>query len=500
MSVVVTSEGIGPRRECLHCASARIGAVLRQSLPVAALFALVASVGTSGRPQAPNPNTRALETALDRYVAAPDASFRFEVAATLPADGATVTLLDLTSQQWLTGAEVDEPVWRHWLTVIRPQVVSSETALLFITGGSRTRPRPTAPSADLLRIARATNTVVAELRMVPNQPIVFRDDPAKKERVEDDFIAYTWNKFLETGEVRWPAQFPMTKSAVRAMDAVSAFTASPAGGSATVSRFVVSGASKRGWTTWTTAAVDRRVVAIAPLVIDLLNVEPSFIHHWRAYGFWAPSVKDYVDHGIMEWRGTPQFRALMRLVEPFEYRARLTMPKLLINASGDQFFLPDSSQFYVRDLPGETVLRYVPNADHSLEKSDASQTLEAFYSSVVRNVRRPSFTWTFGDDGSIRVVSKDLPRTVTLWQAVNPSARDFRVETIGAAYQPTPLTLVGPNTWSARISAPARGWVAGFVELTFDVGGQPLKMTTGVRVLPDRLPFEAPVAKRAVGQ
>ena len=188
----------------------------------------------------------------------------------------------------------------------------------------------------------------------------------------------------------------------------------------------MSGASKRGWTTWTTAAVDRRVVAIAPLVIDLLNVEPSFIHHWRAYGFWAPAVKDYVEHGIMDWRGTPQFRALMRLVEPFEYRARLTMPKLLINASGDQFFLPDSSQFYVRDLPGETALRYVPNADHSLEKSDVSpDARDVLRVDRPNNVRRPSFTWTFGDDGSIRVVSKDLPKAVTLWQAVESRGTRF---------------------------------------------------------------------------
>ena len=171
----------------------------------------------------------------------------------------------------------------------------------------------------------------------------------------------------------------MTKSAVRAMDAITAFMASPAGGAHRVARFVVSGASKRGWTTWTTAAVDRRVIAIAPEVIDLLNVEPSFVHHWQAYGKWSEAVQDYVDRGLMDWIGTPTFRALMQIEEPYEYRNRLTMPKLLLNAAGDQFFLPDSSRFYFDDLPGEKLLRYIPNADHSLDKTDVFETLEAFY-------------------------------------------------------------------------------------------------------------------------
>ena len=61
--------------------------------------------------------------------------------------------------------------------------------------------------------------MVAELRMMPNQPVMFKDDPSRKPRSEDDFIAYTWDKFLRTGDEKWPARLPMTKSAVRAMDA-----------------------------------------------------------------------------------------------------------------------------------------------------------------------------------------------------------------------------------------------------------------------------------------
>ena len=58
------------------------------------------------------------------------------------------------------------------------------------------------------------------------------------------------------------------------------------------------------------------------------------------------------------------------------------MPKFIINASGDQFFLPDSSQFYFDELPGVRYLRYVPNADHSLKGSDATESLLACYNAI----------------------------------------------------------------------------------------------------------------------
>jgi PhoPQ-activated pathogenicity-related protein len=458
-------------------------------------LALSPSGGLAGQAAPSTSTSRAIQTALDRYVAAPDDSFAWKATKTLRAEGAAATLIDLTSQRWLTEAEVEQPVWKHWMFVVTPEKVTTDIALLFISGGRNDRNPPNAPSPWLVDTARETGSIVAELRMVPNQPVVFKDDPARKPRVEDDFIAYTWSHFLRTGEERWLARLPMTKSAVRAMDAVTAFAASADGGSHKVARFVVSGASKRGWTTWTTAAVDTRVIAIAPAVIDLLNVEPSFIHHYRAYGAWSDAVKDYEEQGIMNWIGTPQFRKLLAIEEPYEYRDRLTMPKLLVNASGDQFFLPDSSQFYFDKLKGEKHLRYVPNTSHALDKSDAIETVQSFYAAVVANKPRPDFSWTFEKDGAIKVVAKDRPQTVTLWQATNPDARNFRHDVIGSAYQPTVLTPSGPNTWIARV-APAKGWTACFVELTFATGTKyPLKLTTAVRVTPDTLPFAAPVAK-----
>jgi PhoPQ-activated pathogenicity-related protein len=233
-------------------------------------------------------------------------------------------------------------------------------------------------------------------------------------------------------------------------------------------------------------------VAIVPIVIDVLNIEPSMMHHYAAYGFWAPSIGDYTAFRIMDWNGTPEYRALMKIEEPYQYRHRFTMPKFIMNASGDQFFLPDSSQFHFNDLPGVKYLRYVPNADHSLKGSDAYETLLACYGAVLNNSHLPQFSWTLEKDGAVRVTATDTPSAVKLWQATNPNARDFRLETLGPAWQSTILTDTGGGVYLAKVPEPSKGWTAFFVELTFPSGNQlpPFKFTTQVRVVPDVLPYK----------
>jgi len=436
-----------------------------------------------------------VETALDRYVAAPDPTFRYRLVRSYPALDETTHVLEMTSQTWLSSQEVDRPEWTHWLVIVVPRKVSSSIGLLFIGGGRNSDAAPVAADPMLARIARNSSAVAAELRMVPNQPLLFRGD--RQSRSEDALIAYAWDRFLRTGQERWLPRLPMTKAAVRAMDTVTEFLRTEAGGGLMVDRFVVCGGSKRGWTAWTTAAVDRRVVAIVPFVIDLLNLEVSMIHHRRAYGFWAPAIADYERMGIMNWMGTPQFRALLRAVEPYHYRERFTMPKLIVNAAGDQFFLPDSSQFYFDDLPGEKHLRYIPNVDHSLRGSDAAETLMAFFESVIYERPRPRFSWTMPPEGGILVKTEDKPLAVHLWQATNPAARDFRLERIGPAYKSSPMVEDGDGLYRAVVPAPPKGWTAYFVELVFPSGGRyPLKLTTSVRVVPDRLPHPPPRPRR----
>jgi PhoPQ-activated pathogenicity-related protein len=268
--------------------------------------------------------------------------------------------------------------------------------------------------------------------------------------------------------------------------------AGPDQGALTIDTFVVAGGSKRGWTTWTTGIVDKRVVSIVPIVIDVLNTVPSFKHHWDAYGFYAPAVDNYVEHGIMEWQDTAEYQALLDIVEPYEYRDRLTLPKLMINATGDQFFLPDSHRFYFDALKGHKYIRYVPNADHSLDGTDVIETLCAWQYAIVNQKPLPRFDWKVDwAQGATHVQVKDRPAKILLWQATNPEARDFRVETLGKVWTSSPLTADAQGRIVASVTKPDRGWTAFLVELIYAIEGAPtpLKLTSGVAVVPDVLPF-----------
>ena len=431
-------------------------------------------------------------TALDRYVAEPDPAYSYKLVDTLKGDGVTGYVLRMTSQKWLTEKEVNHPVWEHWLTIMRPDKVGMNKSMLFITGGSRDRGAPKSPDKMLATFAKATGSVVAELRGVPNQPLQFEKEG--RDRVEDELIAYTWDKYLRTGDERWPARLPMTKAAVRAMDTVTDFCAKKESGGVKVDSFVVSGGSKRGWTAWTTAAVDKRVVAVIPIVIDTLNVQASGAHHFKAYGFFAPSLGDYVEMGLQDWFGKPEYQRLLDIEEPYEYRERLTMPKFIINATGDQYFPPDNSQFYFHELPGVKYLRYVPNADHSLDGTDAPETVLGCYAAVLTGAPLPKLSWEIEGENAIRVKTQDRPVEVRLWQATNPKARDFRVETLGKVWQSRTLKEESPGVYVGKVEKPAHGWTAFMVELTYPTrqGAPPLKFTTQVRIVPDVLPFKFP--------
>lgn len=431
-------------------------------------------------------------SSLEAYVKAKDDAFEYKLVDEIKGQGYTTYVIRMVSQKWLTTKEVKDPIWWHWLTLIVPDGASTNIGMVFINGGSHTTKQPTKADDMLLQVALGSQSIVANLHNIPNQPTVFQNDDYGP-RVEDELIAYGWRQFLEGGakteDAEWLARFPMTKAAVRAMDVVSEFTEKNT--NKKIDQFVIAGASKRGWTTWTTAIVDDRVIAIVPIVIDMLNMIPSFNHHWQVYGAWAPAIGDYQREGIMEWQNSQEYQKLAKQTEPYHFLDQLTLPKLLLNATGDQFFIPDSWQFYWNDLKGEKHLRNVPNSEHSMGGTDAIESLVAFYQMILAKKERPDFDWKVVD-GTIHIQT-DLafpPTALTLWQAHNPKARSFQVDEIGRSYTASTIPKASDGKYTINLKEPTTGWSAFYVELTFaGLGEIPLKLSTGVVVTPDKYPY-----------
>jgi PhoPQ-activated pathogenicity-related protein len=430
-------------------------------------------------------------TLLKDYVQAPDSIFRYEIVHSVPGEQYDYHVLKMYSQHWLTPDIVDQTEWWHWVSMVVPKETPYSTAMLWIGGGSTNSKMPESPNDLILAAATSTNSVVAQIHNVPFQPITFANDTFG-ERYEDEIISYGWRKFLEGGakdeDAIWLARFPMTKAAKLAMDAVTEVVQKNY--QKPIQSFMVGGASKRGWTTWTTAATDDRVIAIAPVVIDLLNLVPSFQHHWRNYGFWAPAVGDYVREGVMNWVGTPEFDRMMEITEPYAFRKDYDMPKLIINAAGDEFFQPDSWKFYWDSLPGEKHIMYVPNSGHDVGKSDALPNLISFYKSILNQGKRPSYGWKVeGDQIKITFDTANKPAAIKLWSAYNPLSRDFRIDVFGPNWTSEDIAVPDTGELTVNLIIPESGYRGYFVELTYG-GDHPLKVTSGIDILPRTYPFE----------
>jgi hypothetical protein len=83
---------------------------------------------------------------------------------------------------------------------------------------------------------------------------------------------------------------------------------------------------------------------------------------------------------------------------------------------------------------------------------------------------------------------------VNLWQAVNPTARDFRDYVVGDPWSSTPLSDEGGGVYIAEAILPEAGWKGMFVELLFDLGyDYPFMVTTEVSIFPDDLPYATDV-------
>lgn len=388
----------------------------RQAYPLVLLLLLVLSVSVGAAP-------------LDDYVNTPDTCFAWQVLdeSQLPT-GEALYQLSFTSQIW-KGIP-----WQHRLTLIVPQSIKSNSVLMYIGGsGSGKNEIPM-----LSPLAQAVQAPVAILFDVPNQPLF---DGLR----EDALISLTFEKFIETDDASWLLLLPMTKSAVRALDTIDQFMDAQLGRE--VDSYIVTGASKRGWTTWLTAAVDPRLQAIVPIAYDNLDLHKQMEHHLISFGSYAQKIDDYTERGLQQMLGTQQGKKLAAIVDPHAYRERYTLPKLIVRGSNDPYWPTDALLLYVDDLPGPTWIHNDPNGGHGLSDIErVITTIAGFFhaqtGALPLTLEPVEWNVKEGEESfSLEVISSLPAAAFNLWSAEGPT-RDLRegawsAETVGPGQRHT---------------------------------------------------------------
>ncbi len=414
-------------------------------------------------------NLRAAD-ALEAYLARPDDSFKWEIESRKMIGEFGVAHVLMTSQTWRSNA------WRHDLQIaVPPEVRHPDTAFLLISGdGTGNSYR------ELLGLlAASAGAPVAIITRIPNQPLY-------DGRKEDALIAYTFDKYLRSGDETWPLLFPMVKSAVRGMDTVQAVAKQEKGYD--IKKFVIAGASKRGWTTWLTGAMDKRVVAIAPMVIDMLNMKAQMDWAQKVYGKQSEQIRDYTEIGLIEHMDDPPMKKLRGWVDPYSYRERYrNIPKLILLGTNDPYWTVDSLRHYWGELPGQKLIFQTPNAGHNLGGGkQAFQTMAAFFQMIADQEELPTFDWKFDTGPKARLHMKvNRPAaSIRLWTA-DSADRDFRND----QWTSRELEIKpGSSIADTSIELPAAGYRAVMGEVVLKTAaGREYKLSTQVQVFPDNI-------------
>lgn len=412
------------------------------------LFSLVL-----GFAQAPNE--------LFAYVRATEGQSQWELVRSQPGASASSFVLRLRSQVW-RGIP-----WEHKLTLIEPNNLAVEDAVLLYISGD-----PNPGDAILgLSVASASGLRVAILNSVPNQPLFGLR--------EDALIAYTFEQYLKTGEADWPLLFPMVRSVLSAMEALSSFLGERG---VKVRGFVVAGASKRGWTTYlTAAAAPARVLGIIPIVFDFLNFPVQLLRQRELFGEPSAMLRDYTARGLTEVfsAGAKEAR-LAWLVDPYSYRYAYTMPKLIVVGSNDPYWASDATSLYWPGLPDPKLLLVVPNAGHNvLDFTRVLASVSTFARAVAEGVELPKLEWSYRWEGEKVALSLRAdwgPAAARVWQTVS-----LKPDLRAARWEAQDLLELGP-TLNVAV-APTLGFTGIFLELEFSVGGRRLFLSTPIRIL-----------------
>lgn len=452
----------------------------------AALFLMVGVFISSARAEEPV----LASSALKDFVSQKDDAFQFEVMQRGDIANCKWLRLHMVSQHW------KDTDWKHVVWIIAPNSwidsknagtsdspIQDDSALLLISGGSwkdqwgDKSPDNMEPNGEMkimAKVAETTNCPTVVVSQIPFQPMLGN-------RHEDALISETFRRYLAGEGDDWPLLMPMVRAAIRTMDATQSVVESE--WKHPIRRFTVTGASKRGWTTWLTSAVDSRVDAMAPMVIDMLNMPIQMKHQVATWGKYSEEIEDYTRLDLPKYLSTPGGVSLQRIVDPFRYRKSLVQPKLLIFGTNDRYWPLDACNLYWQDLDSPKYLLYVPNQPHGIaDYPRLVGGLCALHRSRTGQGELPKLNWSVAPkDGKMVLTMKSDVAAVKaeLWQAFSQT-RDFR----DSKWTATDMQCDDALEHSGACETPKEGYAAFFGDWTFEIeGGMPVHFTTNVRIV-----------------
>lgn len=411
------------------------------------------------------PSDAEIPQAIFKFMEKPEPDYGWSIDNSIENDNGAIHQVTLTSQTW------HDITWKHDLYLYEPKTVRHATkVLLFINGGSTGR-KPNESSMEIGQaLANATGATVASLHQVPNQPLFGR-------RYEDDAITETWLRYLKSGDESWPLLFPMVKSAVKAMDAVQEIAEEYR--DVNVDGFVITGASKRGWTSWLTPVVDDRIIGTAPMVIDMLNMRAQMKYQKAMWGKFSDSINDYTDKGLVNLgEESDRERNLRLMMDPYTYRAKLSLPKLIVNGANDPYWCTDALNQYWDGLQGDNNhILQLPNSGHGLQGNQelALRSIAVFFDCVASGSPFPKLAWNWDEAArTLTIEASPVPKRVQLWTALSDD-QDFRPDRFSSA-ELDPKAGV----YSATIDREEGKHKAFFAAAMYERGGLEFSQTTQI--------------------
>ncbi|KAK5584604.1 hypothetical protein RB653_006218 [Dictyostelium firmibasis] len=459
---------------------------------------------------------------LKNYVEKKDPNYKWNLNATYDTNfNSKIYILELTSQQWMKDHSNDS-IWKHWLTICVPNDYDSTLKIghLHIIDGMNqnwTTPALQSLSPFSMDICNQTSAITSTLYQVPNQFITFENDGIPRQ--EDDIVAYTWRKYIDSKVSDWVSLLPQTKAGTAAMTAIQEFGKQKS--FYNIEKFVVSGASKRGWTTYGLAMIgEKRLAAAVPMVIGVPNLVKDIKEQMISFGNWSWALNSYINQGIPSFFDTEYFKVVTDIVDPINYLDVMeSIPKFIILTVHDEFFVPDSTKFYYNQIKGEKRLALFQTNHGVSTFKGVSTEVSKYFKLISKNQQRPELTWNIvyssdNNSGTInmKVIKGGTPSKVVVYSVntFSKTKRDFRMFTcfsdscyqnFTGSWQTHSIDLTSNNSYSFTISKPINGgWTAFYFDVEFknSNGENIANVNTELAIVPNLYPFP-PCTKEVCG-